>query len=403
MLKRAHAAFLVERAGTALVAKDGFERRLRADARWSSDTIWILRGRLVVPHGVTLEIEAGTQVWAWGPGAAIVVEPGGRIVARGRREKPIVMTCARRIGLREPGCWGGLRISGQTVPPGVAPAASSGTRSHPGTNAPEDSSGELRYVRVEFAGGETHGAGAAVELRRVGSGTMLENVQAHASLGQGFRFRGGTVNCHRCVASNTRQGGVLWEEGFRGMLQDLYVQQADPASSALRGIGGLEPGSGPWLYNATLVGGAHGSGQDRGSAIRLDGGAVLHARNVIAEGFRGYGIEAGDTAAKNFRSGTSSVSNSVFGFNDSGAAHPQIDPFVDARRRGPNMLNVRLEPNPDPRPRSGSEALVPEHAAAPPLDGPRHRRGRYVGAFGQENGLQQWTWFGREDQYRATD
>ncbi len=403
VLKRAYASFLVAEAGTVLVAKRGFERRLRTDQHWTSDAIRILGGRLVVPRGVTLEIEAGTQVRAWGPGTAIVVEAGGRIIARGRREKPIVMTCASSIGLREAGCWGGLQITGGAVPEGPAIEDSKDAGGEPGLSTREDSSGELRYVRVEFAGSAPDGAAAAVSLHQVGAGTVLENVQAHASLGQGFRFQGGTVGCHRCVASNARQAGVFWEGGFQGLLQDLYVQQADRSSPALWGTGGPEVAPGPSLYNATLVGSGYSAGRDRGSAVLLDGTAAIHARNVIATGFRGYGIEARARAAENFTTGVSSVGNLVFGLNDRGAANPLTARFVEDRRRGPQLLNVRLEPNPDPRPHSGSEALVPEHAAVPPFASPSYRLARYVGAFGSENWLEQWTWFGREEQYRATE
>ena len=401
VLKRAYAKLTV--AGTVLVARAGFERRLRSDARWASDTIWMLGGSLIVPRGLTLEIEAGTQIRARGPGAQIVVEPGGRIVARGRRDRPIVMTCDSPVGRRERGCWGGVRIFGEAVPEVRAVPDWPDGGSEPGPSAARHSSGELRYVRVEFAGGGRDEAGAAVSLHQVGAGTVLEHVQAHASLGQGFRFEGGAVGCYRCVASNSRQVGVIWEGGYHGLLQNLYVQQAERDSSGLRGLGGPESGPGPWLYNATLVGGGYGPGRPGGAGIRLDGTAALHARNVIATGFRGYGIEAGADAAENFAAGVSSVTNAIFQSNDRGVANARIAPFVAALRRLPRLLNVRVEPNPDPRPRSGSAALVPHNAAVPPYGGPNYRRAPYLGAFGRENWLAQWTWFGREDQYRASE
>ena len=167
-LKRAYATFVVAAGGTAVVASAGEQRQLQADEQWAGNTIHLLRGRVVVPAGVTLQIEAGAHVLAEA-GAAIVVDPQGRIVARGRREKPVVMTCASPIGERVPGCWDGLQISGE----------STGT----GESAGPESSGELRYVRVEFAGGRAEGAaGPAVALHRVSGATVLEHVQAHASL-----------------------------------------------------------------------------------------------------------------------------------------------------------------------------------------------------------------------------
>ncbi len=396
VLKRAHAKFVVAVADHELVAAREFDRRLRRDKRWSSDTLWVLRGRLVVPRGVTLEIEAGTQLRAWGPEARIVVEAGGRIVARGRRESPIVMTCADTLGQREPGCWGGLEVYGEAAPGAGADAGA-------GPGSAEHSSGELRYVRVEFAGGGPAGPGAAIRLHGAGSGTVLENVQVHASLGNGFEFRGGRASCLRCVVSDSAHSGVYWDGGWQGWAQHLYVQQLGRDSSALLASGGPERTAGPVLYNVTLVGGRYGVARQRGSAIRLEGTAALTARNIVATGFRGYGISATGAAAENLANGTSSVSNAMFHLNWAGIATPNVAPYVNHTARLPRLLNVRREPNPDPRPRSGSAALVPDNAAVPPVGRALSREAAYLGAFGAENWLEQWTWFGGEERYRATE
>ncbi|MDE0105030.1 MAG: hypothetical protein OXN89_21835, partial [Bryobacterales bacterium] len=320
----------------------------------------------------------------------------GKGRARGRRELPVVMTCLQPVGQREPGCWGGLQMHG-----GAASGGEGDARESPGRGVPGESSGELRYVRVEFAGGAD--GGAAILLSEVGGGTVLENVQVHASQGKGFHFRGGSVSCRRCVASAAGQSGVFWEAGWQGSLQHLYVQQVDADSSALHGVGGPEPAAGPALWNATLVGGPFGTGQHAGSGIRLEGAGAFTARNVVATGFRGHGVSASGTAAESLASGASSVANSIFHLNLAGAASPQAVPHVESLLRLPRLLNVRREPNPDPRPRSGSAALVPEHAAAPPFGGLLSSEAGYVGGFGRDNWLEEWTWLGGEEFYRAEE
>ena len=377
VLKRAYASFLVAGGGTHVVADSGGQQRLQADEHWAGDTIQLLRGRLVVPSGVTLQIEAGAHVLA-SRGAAIVVREGGRIVARGQREKPIVMTCASRIGERVPGCWGGLQIHGD-----------------------DENKQELSYVRVEFAGGWPNGAGPAVSFDSVSKTADLNHVQAHEALGQGLQFKGGDVTCYRCVASNARQAGIQWLQDFEGVFQDLYVQQAETAASGIRGGGGQKRGrSVVSMYNATLVGPGHGSGA--GSGIQIDGANVmLSAYNFIVTGFSGYGIEARNGAGRRVSDG--SLRSFLFGVNGMGAVNLPLADKVALPTHLPRLLNVRLEPNPDPRPHSGAKALVPGEAVVPTLPPMSHARARHVGAFGADNWLEQWTCFGTEEQYRAAE
>ena len=142
VLRKAYAKFVVPRNGYRRLNRRGTTRSIATDTRLTSDWVYFLGDRLFVERGATLEIDAGTLFKAQGPAAGIVVQPGGRIAVRGRREAPVVMTCSSSVGRRAPGCWSGLAVLGQ-APAGAAPDGSGG---------PDDSSGELRYLRVEFAG-----------------------------------------------------------------------------------------------------------------------------------------------------------------------------------------------------------------------------------------------------------
>ena len=272
--------------------------------------------------GATLTIEPGTLVLAFGRHAAIIVEPGGRIVAEGTREAPVVLTCSSTVGWREPGCWGGLRILGrapvtrlQGVAPGVLPAE----RPVYGGSEAETSSGALSYVRVEFAGagGDPETALPAIGLYGAGSGTALDHVQARASLGDGFAFRGGTAACNRCVASGSGGAGLSWERGWRGGASHLYVQHG---SGGLVGLAGgndeqghdREPRSLPALSNVTLVHSSpFGSSGRTAVALSLFSGSGVSVRDLLATGFRGGGIKAGGRSALLFGDGESTVSGAL--------------------------------------------------------------------------------------------
>ena len=206
--RRAWAKFSVAERSL-LFNRRGFDREIRDDLTLRSDTIHYLGHQLFVHDGATLTIEPGTVVQAWGQNAAIIVEPGGRIVAEGTREAPVVLTCSLRVGWRQPGCWSGLRILGRapvTRLEGVAPGVLPAERPVYGGSDAESSSGALRYVRVEFAGAaaDPEAAVPAIGLYGVGSGTVLDHVQAYASLGDGFAFAGGTAVCAQWPSDPTQ-------------------------------------------------------------------------------------------------------------------------------------------------------------------------------------------------------
>ncbi len=404
LVKRAAAGFVVSWELPLELGRDGSVTEILSDTFWGRDRIRVLRGPLFVREGATLRLEAGTLVLARGPRAAIVVERGGRIVAEGQPDAPVVLSCEAPVGEREPGCWGGLVLLGQApverwnaTAPGVEPSA----RGAYGGDDAANSSGRLRYVRVEFAGGGAYGAGLG--LHGVGSGTVLEHVQSHASGSDGIRFSGGAANCRHCVASGSRGHGLSWHDGWRGAVQHLYVQQdgsaagcgivADRASSAgERGAGG-----GPRLFNLTLVGAGGAQGCQAGLLFR--GHAAATVRNLAVTGFRtGLDFE-GARAGRKLEASDGSISHVLF---EGAAAH------FEGRERGlqhldeePALVNVRWGPGPEPRPRWGSAALRVGAAAVPPSDGWLDTNAHYVGAFGAGNWLEAWTFFGPESAYAA--
>ncbi|MCY4601094.1 MAG: sulfatase-like hydrolase/transferase [Acidobacteria bacterium] len=406
VLKRAHAKFVVARRSEAL-NRSGTERAVAEDLTLRCDTLYSLRDRLAVQDGATLTIEAGALLRARGPRAEIVVEPGGRIEVQGRQDAPVVMTCAAPVGRREPGCWGGLRVLGRApVKSQLGAGALAEVRQDFGGDDPHDSSGTLRYLRVEFAGGGP--SGAALALHGVGDGTRIEHVQAHASLGDGIAFRGGTAECGYCVASEARRDALDWAQGWQGTARHVYVQQGAEGGIGVRASG---PGPGaaeavPTLSNVTLVG-VHGAAYEPRRAagplpsgrpaIRLEEGAALAARNTLVVGFGGPAIEARNGAAAQFVAGGSSFTHAILHGNrpwrnPRAQVTDGISAYVEYRDDDPDLLNIRHEANPDPRPRNGSAALPADGAALSPA-------ARYVGAFGRWNWLEEWTFFGAESDY----
>ena len=396
--RRAWAKFSVA-ARSQLLNRRGFDREIREDLTLRGDTLYYLGHQLFVHAGATLTIEPGTTLRAFGRNTAIIVEPGGRIVAEGTRETPVVLGCSSPVGLRRPGCWAGLRILGRapvTRLEGVAPGVLPAERPVYGGSEPQDSSGVLRYVRVEFAGavgGDAEAAGPAIGLYGAGSGTVLDHVQAHASLGDGFAFSGGTAVCNHCVASSSGDAGLSWERGWRGGASQLYVQHG---SGGLDGLAGgndeqghdLEPRSLPTLSNVTLVHASpNGRRERRAVALRLSTGSGVRVSDLLTTHFLARAIDARGRSALLFREGESAVRGALLYRSGPRPLRGASQDAVEFINKDPELRDVRDFANPDPRPKAGSPAL-PDKAQG------------YIGAFGRtENWLEEWTVFGPESVY----
>lgn len=415
IVKTAHAKFVVAATQPVLLGADGRDTEIRTDTTWTSDRIYALRHQVFVNAGATLTIEPGTLIVGLGPHAMIVVERGGRVEARGRADAPIVMTCDSPLGQRYEGCWGGLVLLGNApLTRGTELAGGILPQSRPlyGGGDRLDSSGTLQYVRVEFAGaGTSGGAGpAGLGLYGVGSGTLLDHVQVHASAGDGILFAGGSANCTFCVASGALDSALAWTLGWQGIAQHVFLQVnpggAGPAVEGRNDELGFDalPRSAPTLYNLTLVGDVSG-GWARSSrrGILLRSGSAVTARNVIVMGFP-EAIGVRDNSMSLFNDGTSSISNSIL-YSGRRQWHPGarvltgLDGIVGYRDVEPMLVNVAYRANPDPRPMLNAPALRVGAGAVPPSDGICDTSAQYIGAFGGSNWLAEWTFFGPESDY----
>ena len=193
---------------TAPAARAVLAGSIAANRTLSRDTVYELDGLVTVPNFVTLTIPAGTRLEGRTTSrGALAILLGGRILARGTRLEPIVMTCT--AAEKSPGCWGGLTIAGPALlNNGDAGSgnevqcpekqASGGAGTYGGCLV-EFSSGTLRYVRIEYAGMPPTGAAATagLQLLGVGSGTELDSVQVHRGLGAGVFVSGGRARAPR--------------------------------------------------------------------------------------------------------------------------------------------------------------------------------------------------------------
>lgn len=210
---------------------------------WYRDTVYTLGGFIHVANGATLTIEAGTKIVGSYDvlGASLWVLRGAKIMAVGTADLPIVFTSAKPVGQRQPGDWGGLIIVGNAIDARVGvdieiegsntvAGTTSGTNYQVlysgGTNN-ADNSGELRYVRVEFAGyaPSLNNELNSYSLAAVGSGTRLSYLEAMAGLDDAYEFWGGAVNGDHLISYETGDDHFDMSEGYVGKLQYLIAVQ----------------------------------------------------------------------------------------------------------------------------------------------------------------------------------
>lgn len=176
---------------------------------------YLLKGQVFVNAGQTLTIEPGTIIAGdKATKGTLIINKGGVINAIGTKEKPIVMTSALEPGLRDRGDWGGLIIIGNAqvnqVDPaieGITPAVVFGKADASGNN---ESSGTLKYVRVEFAGIELtpNNETNSITMGGVGAGTVMEYCQVSFGGDDGFEWFGGSNNGKYLISLG------LWDDCF---------------------------------------------------------------------------------------------------------------------------------------------------------------------------------------------
>ena len=143
--------------------------------------VYNLTGSFIVRGGATLTIPAGTRIEATGGTASyIAIAQDGLLYVNGTSTNPVVMTSGNAV--KATGDWGGLVICGRASTnkggsTGQTATSEVGDLTYGGTEN-DDSSGVIRYLRVEYTGAAFNADKEfnGVSLFGVGSGTVFEFV-----------------------------------------------------------------------------------------------------------------------------------------------------------------------------------------------------------------------------------
>jgi hypothetical protein len=320
---------------------------------WTNNFVYVLRGAVFVNEGATLNIQAGTLIAGEaGSVGTLIVLRGGRLNAIGTRTQPIVFTSDQPAGQRSRGDWGGLIINGRAPLniPGGEGVGEAQTGIY-GGNDPNDNSGALRYVRLEFAGTEFSPDNElnGIAFQGVGRGGSYEYIQVHMNRDDAFEWFGGTADIKHAIASNAGDDSFDWTFGWTGRAQFLAVhQRSDDGDWAIEADNNefnnnLLPRSNPQIYNFTSCGDPDSNeGAEAFRAVLFRRGTAVTFRNFLILGSRTLGLQIdGAATLDQVNNGTTQIGAGVI-FGPATPLHASAQPFV-ANGRFPN---VRTGTNP---------------------------------------------------------
>ena len=199
----------------------------------------------VPANGPTMTVEPGA-VLAFGSGEAIVrIARGAKIQAVCTEEKPVVFTSANafdRFDTAGEGAryadWGGIIINGNGITDqctdaerdgGTCNVASEGITSYFGGNDNADSSGNIKWAKIWYAGSGPRVGGEgddlnSLTLNAVGSGSEFDYLHIHQGFDDGIEIFGGATTLKHVAVTDTQDDSFDFDAGWQGKAQYLFIQ-----------------------------------------------------------------------------------------------------------------------------------------------------------------------------------
>lgn len=305
---------------------------------WPAGCDTFVDGVTLVDNGSVITIQPGAtvkgrKVPTTPPVSALVFRRGTKINAAGTASNPIVFTSDQAPGGRARGDWGGVTLLGSA--PVNFPGGEGGCEGLPpgtcnfgGTN-PNDSSGVVRFARLEFSGAvlSVDNELNLFTMNGVGRGTTIEFVQVNVGDDDGHEWFGGTVDTKYLVATSFADDGLDYQIGWTGSVQHALVYQN--IGVQISGHNGIEgdnnefgftnvPVSNPAFCNLTVIGARRQSvdpvactGCQSGSGANIRRGSAGKIGNSIFMDFTSAGLDFDDSVTVNRGCANSSTANTA--------------------------------------------------------------------------------------------
>jgi hypothetical protein len=307
--------------------------KLNSNYTFDSERVFVIDSILSVENGAVLTIEKGSNVYFRTYTEAdkfsqLAITRNSRLIANGTQDEPIVFTSEKVLLGQQPSPtdWGGIFILGNAPTNEGLTVINSGYRY--GGNIPNDDSGILRYIRIEYAGKVgTHG----IHFFGVGSRTQVEYLQVYRNENIAIRVRGGRLGFKYISAIGHGGYGIWCDSGWQGNGQ-FWLFQTDRQATLVpvnfwNIARSLEmrnndnfflttPRTQFSISNVTLIGNGFREGIASGSrrGVRIRTGATGILQNVIVTEFPDDGVRVEDLDIAEL--GQTMIMDNVYSFNN---------------------------------------------------------------------------------------
>lgn len=210
--------------------------RIDKDTVLKAGNSYILSGLVYMVNNATMKVEPGVTVKGDFQGsnvAALIITRGAKLVADATQDNPIVFTSNSPVP--RSGDWGGIVLCGKAavnstfngqagifqVEGGVDNSFGDGIAGGGTSPNNADSSGVLRYVRIEYAGYayQPDKELNSLTMCAVGNKTLIDYVQVTYAKDDAFEWFGGTVNCKHLITYKTQDDDFDTDNGYSGNVQ----------------------------------------------------------------------------------------------------------------------------------------------------------------------------------------
>jgi hypothetical protein len=242
-----HLAGMTDPRPLLVVDQTFMDNELQSDGAYTmtTDNNYLLRGMVAVRFGGTLTIKPGVVIFEErATVGTLQIKRAAKIVAEGKPDSVIIITTDAPPGEQVTGGIGGLFINGLARNnvvnscAGDSAASEGGNAGHHGGDDDADSSGVLRYVRIEYAGAPVspNNESNSFTFNSVGNRTVCEYLQSHRGKDDLFEWFGGVGQARYLVGTDGDDDGLDWQLGYRGKVQFAIIRLLASNAGAERGI-----------------------------------------------------------------------------------------------------------------------------------------------------------------------
>ncbi|WP_026713843.1 hypothetical protein [Flavobacterium daejeonense] len=197
------------------------------DMTLSNKNTYLLVGVVYVKNA-SLTIEPGTVIRGDEKTCGtLVITRGAKILAEGLETNPIIFTSNKDGYSRKPGNWGGIILLGNAPINTISGMSFLDFNLNPamcqyGGSNPEDNSGILKYVHIEYSGRKLNELKElnGLSMAGIGNKTILSHIQISYSNDDSFECYGGNVNLDNLISYRCTDDDFDFTQGAQGNISN---------------------------------------------------------------------------------------------------------------------------------------------------------------------------------------